>query len=442
MKKKILILLSIFVLFINFLPSKSQNVEANGAIVKIVLGSAAYNVVRGIGEKLGTKMSKNQLDKQVQYLNGRALSGDQKAVNFIENVNSKSAVSSSKPNWEKYVLDPILWLTGADLLVEGYKAFKGAYDGESTLPVATGWSLYAEVMKIDGKCYRGAVLSNGSEIISDYYAGYGMEISCTSKLFLVDASFNANSQDYSFAFERLKPDGTFETYARYKLHSSIGNVLSLSDSVNSYKPVFDDLPDYNNVNNYFINNDYSQVNNSLKPIEIEIPKRTEPQYYSDEPWNDPFTEDEINDMNPNKEPDDTPSGASWWEWLLKPLISAVESIGSAISGLLDLFMKLLVPGQGAIEGAFSGITDSFKSKIPIADQLSVFFTGVKNTTSNVSSAPTFEITLPEIYGGGTYSIIDFTYFSDYRSWVLNFIRFSAWFVFLRRLYNRVPKMIY
>lgn len=130
-----------------------------------------------------------------------------------------------------------------------------------------------------------------------------------------------------------------------------------------------------------------------------------------------------------------PSGSSWWKWLLKPILDFISGIG-------DFLLKMLVPTNADMTGAFNGISDSFKAKIPIADQLGTFFTGIKGTTHDDTQKPTFKVTMPAQYGGGTFDLIDFSYFDDYRDWVLNFIRFSAWFVFLRRLYNRIPKMIY
>ena len=90
---------------------------------------------------------------------------------------------------------------------------------------------------------------------------------------------------------------------------------------------------------------------------------------------------------------------------------------------------------------FSDIKAITDNKLPLISQLSTFFTTIKNSSIN-AVVPEFLIDLPEDLGGVSVPIIDFSYFTEYRTYILNFIRFSTWFFFLRSLYRRIPRLIY
>jgi len=161
----------------------------------------------------------------------------------------------------------------------------------------------------------------------------------------------------------------------------------------------------------------------------------------------------------------------WFGDVIKAIPSPtaiLETIGSSISGFWDdvvtgfgevigaistgfsyvnplsenFFLTLaLVPEAGFMSDFFKGLQNEFNMKIPLISDLTNFFKTVTGITFS-SKIPEFKITLPDSLGGGTYSIIDFGFFSDYRTIIVNFIRFTAWFVFLKRLYARIPRMIY
>jgi hypothetical protein len=142
-------------------------------------------------------------------------------------------------------------------------------------------------------------------------------------------------------------------------------------------------------------------------------------------------------VNLSDEPVDAPAGSSWWKWLLKPL----AAIGDFFKNILSFLLSLVVPSSGFFQGMFDDSFADFNAKMPVIDQLSTFFTSVKSVATE-GTIPKFEMTMPPSFGGGTFNIIDFKLFTDYRTLILNIIRFISWFVFLKRLYGRIPKMIY
>lgn len=103
------------------------------------------------------------------------------------------------------------------------------------------------------------------------------------------------------------------------------------------------------------------------------------------------------------------------------------------------FLKVaLVPRSGYFQDYFTELKGAFDVKLPIVGQLFDFFKVVANATILDAPAPQFNIN----YMGHSMSIIDFSYVIQYRTIIVNFTRFIAWFFFLKRLYNRVPSMIY
>lgn len=125
----------------------------------------------------------------------------------------------------------------------------------------------------------------------------------------------------------------------------------------------------------------------------------------------------------------------------------VEPVKSFFKTLLDylnpfsekFFLKVaFLPREGYFKNYFSDIKGAFDVKIPIVGQLFDFFKII--ATATVLDAPPPQFMLD--YNGVHMSIIDFSFVLEYRTIIVNFIRFASWFFFLKRLYNRIPSMIY
>lgn len=108
----------------------------------------------------------------------------------------------------------------------------------------------------------------------------------------------------------------------------------------------------------------------------------------------------------------------------------------------NFFLRIaLVPNENYFSNKWSQLHDLFNNKFPLASQLFDFFNNLKNVSQN-GGIPEFKVDLPSKYGGMSVDIIDFTPFVEYRVLVLNFIRFIAWYFFLKRIYTRLPHFIY
>lgn len=463
MKKKFFLMLLTLLVFLNFVvrPPSSYAFGIDTA-VKIVAGSSAKQLVRGMAERVGLKLSGKQLDNTVSYINRKAYDGDPKAVRFVTDISSKTATTGGKSGFKKYLLDPMLWISGLDLVFEAYNAFKGAFDSEGTVPVMNYTNLMCVQPGVDGTnstsvqvwVKEGTTNYSGQQDTSmggsryDTYTCTVMKVKGfpESQIYQVDVSILDVTTGYTKILTALNlgitagnpPNRTFNTYSE----------------PSTYKPVASDVPDISQVdstvNNYFLDNTYNSTTNYYLPV--EIPENVDND--DGAVWNDkdPQVPVELkppkgtDPVTPVPEPEDKPVGSSWWEWLLKPLIAVIKGISDLIGGLVGLLLDglkaLFVPSQSSVQGIFDGIKTDFDAKLPLIGQLGGFFDSIKSSSTGDGKTPKFEMTMPPEYGGGKYQIIDFAYFASYQVWVLNFIRFSAWFMFLKRLYNRIPRMIY
>ena len=128
---------------------------------------------------------------------------------------------------------------------------------------------------------------------------------------------------------------------------------------------------------------------------------------------------------------------------LTDILNSIKEILKYINPLSEnFFLRIaLVPSDGFFLNYVTEIKEAFFGKIPIFTQLFDFFTTVMDISVN-GGKPKFEVTFPDSYGGGTYSIIDFSMFDEYRVFIFNFIRFTAWFFFLKRLFRMLPYVVY
>lgn len=130
--------------------------------------------------------------------------------------------------------------------------------------------------------------------------------------------------------------------------------------------------------------------------------------------------------------------------LLQAIIDAInavkEFLGTMAASIADAIGAIFLPSDGYFTNFFKDINSAWASKIPFLAQILAFLEAVRDSVVG-SQLPKVEVDLPPRYGGQTMSVVDFGYFTEYRDWILNFIRFSTWFIFIKRLYARMPKVI-
>lgn len=144
-------------------------------------------------------------------------------------------------------------------------------------------------------------------------------------------------------------------------------------------------------------------------------------------------------------------------WLLNSTYEVVRGIPDLITSVIDLITSLVdyinpfspnfflkiafIPSDGFftyyVSEHFSNIMNSFwvvQLYTSVTDQLKAI--------AIESPKPIFEITLPAKYGGQTLSVIDFSFYDEYRDYIHLFIKVTTWFFFLKSIVRRAPDIIY
>lgn len=129
--------------------------------------------------------------------------------------------------------------------------------------------------------------------------------------------------------------------------------------------------------------------------------------------------------------------------ILQGILSKIGEILSYLNPFSENFFLwiALVPSAGFFSAYWSEIYNAWLDKIPIVGQLFAFLDSVKDSTIG-QKIPEFKITLPSDMGGKTMPIVNFGYFTDYRNIIVNFIRFTAWFIFIKRIWAKLPRVVY
>lgn len=99
----------------------------------------------------------------------------------------------------------------------------------------------------------------------------------------------------------------------------------------------------------------------------------------------------------------------------------------------NLFNDLFVPD----EDIFGNLQNDIRSKFYFTTQISDIFNNLLKDFDYGDEVPSFNIS----YYGKTLSIIDFSPYLEYRTWLHTIILAIAWFIFIRKTFNKIPKLI-
>jgi hypothetical protein len=467
MFKKVMILASLFVLLLNFLPNKIHKAHALGidTAIRIVAGSMAESTLLSMAEKAGFAVGSWSAEDKRSYVGAvneeiynKTLNKPddvkQTYANLLIEMNKQPSPDPFKKGYGFTTLKAGMWLLGADLIYRTYKNYDTAFknglnltkimDMQYALKAGEGFLNIGDVW-ISSLLWSGTqnqirVSWITSQNTTQYSPiGYFLTGTAWSAMIIshttntVKISWNAYNGSWNgSAGDTFNVDATAltkgnSTRVSYPAPSVVPPIVVPAINTNLYD---NSIPDPVNV---VVPSDYPPNVFITVPVDPDtIGQQLEPYTGT---INDPVSVDE---QDPSTaEPPDKPAGSSWWEWLLKPLMA----IGDFFKNIFEWLLGLVVPSDGFFQGMFDDSFSDFNAKMPVIDQLSTFFTSVKSVSTE-GTIPKFEMTMPPSFGGGTFNIIDFKLFTDYRTLILNIIRFISWFVFLKRLYARIPRMIY
>lgn len=142
-----------------------------------------------------------------------------------------------------------------------------------------------------------------------------------------------------------------------------------------------------------------------------------------------------------------------FEWIadaINLLAEGITNLFSYINPFSDnnVIKIMFMPDEGYYLEAVVEIKEQFFEKfstIPVVmesfNSLGSYGGGSGGGTRG-NDMPQFNVTMPETYGGGTFSIIDFSFYAMYRTLIHNFIRFIAIFGFIRWFIRKAPTIVY
>lgn len=125
-----------------------------------------------------------------------------------------------------------------------------------------------------------------------------------------------------------------------------------------------------------------------------------------------------------------------------------EQIGNAIKSIFEL-------PEGYMQGKIQLAQTKLNEKLPIVQQIQDTINDSINTMQNYEvnsmhalrgasgdsvEIPQFTIAIPQ-WGVPEMSIIDLSFYNEYRPMIHNIIKLSAWFFFLYRLLKQLPSLI-
>ena len=125
------------------------------------------------------------------------------------------------------------------------------------------------------------------------------------------------------------------------------------------------------------------------------------------------------------------------------IANGIKALKDTIVNILD-FERLFVPRPDFISNVVTFTKDKIEENIPFLNDVIYISVGLVNSIRGieVNEPPKFLINLPQKYGGKSVEIIDFTYFTQYRSYIIGFIRAIAWFFFIRKIIRKLPEVVY
>ena len=117
-------------------------------------------------------------------------------------------------------------------------------------------------------------------------------------------------------------------------------------------------------------------------------------------------------------------------------------LNGLVKTLTDLFTKLIIPSEGFFENSFDNLQNQFEVKLPVINQSKGIyddFIGMLGDTPE--KAPELKLQ-GELFGAEiNQSVIDFSWFEQYRGWFHGIIIAFAYIAFIRKLIKRIPKLI-
>lgn len=87
----------------------------------------------------------------------------------------------------------------------------------------------------------------------------------------------------------------------------------------------------------------------------------------------------------------------------------------------------------------SVLDSKFGAFYTLGDFLKEFWNTIQNSGE---TKPDFKVTMPDFLGGGTYNVLDLSFYDKYRNYIHGIIAGICYFVYIKRMYNKIPNIIH
>lgn len=84
------------------------------------------------------------------------------------------------------------------------------------------------------------------------------------------------------------------------------------------------------------------------------------------------------------------------------------------------------------------IEDKFGAFYTLKDFISEFWNAIQNSGD---APPSFSISLPSQFGGGTHNVLDLSFYNNYRNYIHGIIAGICYFVYIKRILTSIPNVI-
>lgn len=134
-------------------------------------------------------------------------------------------------------------------------------------------------------------------------------------------------------------------------------------------------------------------------------------------------------------------------FILRGLIDLIIVIKEAILNILDylnpfsdnFFLKLaFIPQSEEFLTKKQEFFDKLNQHFLFINGIKEFMAQIVHLSTGSTTPPEFKITMSSKYGGGTYSIVDFSMFAEYRIYIINVQRAIMWFFFIKSMFKSLP----
>lgn len=137
---------------------------------------------------------------------------------------------------------------------------------------------------------------------------------------------------------------------------------------------------------------------------------------------------------------------------LNSVWSEIKKIGNWLNPVSETFFltAAFVPDPDLIASTDDMINSKLREKLPIIDQLedamSSIHTGSSGTEHGGGGMPfgptDIKVTMPGgAWGNEQFKIVDFSFFVQHKTTIVNFIRVLLWIPFILKIYRKMPEVI-